>query len=64
MERKKTLKACKNGHTFYKRSDCPTCSIFEEERKLEDNFLSLLGAPARRALENNGIKMLEQLLAK
>jgi DNA-directed RNA polymerase alpha subunit len=26
-----------------------------------DNFLSLLSAPARRALENNGITTLEQL---
>jgi DNA-directed RNA polymerase alpha subunit len=27
----------------------------------QDNFPSSLGAPARRALENNGIKTLEQL---
>ncbi len=27
----------------------------------KDHFLSLLGAPARRALENNGITTLEQL---
>ena len=29
--------------------------------KANDIFLSLLGAPARRALENNGISTLEQL---
>lgn len=61
MEAKKILKMCKNGHQFYKSSDCPTCPICEEERKPKDNFLSLLGAPARRALENNGISTLEQL---
>jgi predicted RecB family nuclease len=61
METKKRLKTCKNGHQFYKSSDCPTCPICEEERKPKDNFLSLLGAPARRALENNGITSLEKL---
>ncbi|MEY3239253.1 MAG: hypothetical protein RIR11_691, partial [Bacteroidota bacterium] len=30
-------------------------------RKPKDNFLSSLGAPARRALEREGIKTLEQL---
>ncbi|MCC6186270.1 MAG: hypothetical protein IT256_03875, partial [Chitinophagaceae bacterium] len=61
METKKNLKTCKNGHQFFKSSDCPTCPICEEERKPKDNFLSVLGAPARRALENNGISTLEQL---
>jgi len=61
METKKILKTCINGHEFYKSSDCPTCPICEEERKPKDNFLSLLVAPARRALENNGILTLEQL---
>ncbi len=61
METKKILKTCKNRHQFYKSSDCPTCPICEEERKPKDNFLSLLGAPARRALENNGITTLELL---
>ena len=61
METKKQLKTCKNGHQFYKSSDCPTCPICEEQRKPKDSFLSLPGAPARRALENNGIKTLEQL---
>ena len=61
METKKNLKTCKNGHQFLKNSDCPTCPICEEERKPKDNFLSLLGAPARRALELNGIASLEQL---
>jgi predicted RecB family nuclease len=61
METKKRLKTCKNGHQFYKSSDCPTCPVCEEERKPKDNFLSSLGAPARRALEREGIKTLEQL---
>ena len=58
---KKILKACKKGHKFYKSSDCPTCPICEEERKPKHNFLSLIVAPARRALENNGILTLKQL---
>ena len=58
-----TLKTCPKGHKFYKSSDCPVCPICEEERKPEDSFLALLGAPARRALENEGITSLEKLSA-
>ena len=54
-------KTCSKGHTFNKSSDCPTCPICEAERKPKDHFLSLLAAPARRALENNGIKTIEKL---
>ena len=56
-----TQRTCEKGHTYYKSSDCPTCPICEAERKPKDGFLSLLGAPARRAMENNGITTLEQL---
>ncbi|MBL7919562.1 MAG: RNA polymerase alpha subunit C-terminal domain-containing protein [Bacteroidia bacterium] len=58
---KKELRTCPNGHTYYKSSDCPTCPVCENERKPQDSFLSLLSAPARRALENKGIKTLKQL---
>lgn len=61
METKINLKTCKNGHKFYKSSDCPTCPICEEARKPKDHFFSLLAAPARRALENTGITTLDQL---
>ncbi len=61
MELKKRLKTCKNGHPFYKSLDCPVCPICEVERKPKDNFYSTLAAPARRALENNGITTLQQL---
>jgi len=57
----KNLRICENGHKYYKSSDCPTCPICESERKPADGFLSTLGAPARRALENNGIKTVKQL---
>jgi DNA-directed RNA polymerase alpha subunit len=57
----KNLRTCNKGHNYYKSSDCPTCPICEEERKPETGFLSLLSAPARRALENNGITSLQQL---
>ena len=56
-----TLRTCNNGHQFYKSSDCPTCPICEAERKPESGFLSLLSAPARRALEGAGIHTLKQL---
>lgn len=61
MVKKGSLRICKYGHRYYKSSDCPTCPICEQERKPGEGFLSLLSAPARRALEHAGIKTLEQL---
>ena len=55
------LKKCKKGHEFFKSSDCPTCPICERENKPEEGYLRLLSAPARRALENNGIMTLNKL---
>jgi len=56
-----TLKTCPQGHQFYKSSDCPTCPVCEKERKPDSGFLATLSAPARRALENNGIFTIQQL---
>lgn len=64
MRAKKTItqkKVCPNGHTFFKSSDCPTCPICEQQQKPATGFLSALGAPARRALENKGISSLKKL---
>ncbi|HEY3406179.1 MAG TPA: RNA polymerase alpha subunit C-terminal domain-containing protein [Ohtaekwangia sp.] len=58
---KGTLRTCKNGHQYYKSSDCPVCPACEGERKPESGFLSLLSAPARRALEREGIDTLKKL---
>ncbi len=58
---KKELRICPKGHKYTKSSDCPTCPVCENERKPQNGFLSLLSAPARRALENNGITTLKQL---
>lgn len=57
----KTLRTCSQGHRYYKSSDCPTCPICEREREPAGEFLARLSAPARRALEGNGITTLEQL---
>ncbi|GGH27369.1 RNA polymerase alpha subunit C-terminal domain-containing protein [Paenibacillus segetis] len=57
----KDVRTCDKGHRYTKSSDCPTCPICEQERKPDKGFLSLLSAPARRALENNGITSLEKL---
>lgn len=61
MANTKILKTCIKEHQFYKSSACPVCPICEQKRKSNDNFLSVLAAPARRALEKNGILTLEQL---
>lgn len=58
---KKTLRTCPNGHCCYKSSDCPACPVCESAKKPEADFLLLLSAPARRAMENAGIQTLQQL---
>ena len=58
---KGSLRTCLKGHSYYKSSDCSTCPACEELRKPKEGFLSLLSAPARRALENNTIKTLTHL---
>lgn len=57
----KNKRTCANGHTYFKTSDCPVCPVCEQERKPTEGFLAELSAPARRALEKQGIKSLEQL---
>ncbi|UEG49608.1 RNA polymerase alpha subunit C-terminal domain-containing protein [Ferruginibacter lapsinanis] len=56
-----TIRTCSKGHQYHKNSDCPTCPVCERDRKPKSGFLSLLAAPARRALENNQIISLKQL---
>ena len=58
---KGTLRSCKKGHQYYKSSDCPVCPICAAEEKPEDGFLSVIGAPARRALQGQGINTIQQL---
>jgi predicted RecB family nuclease len=58
---KGSRRECTNGHVYYKSSDCPVCPVCEKDRKPDADFLSVLAAPARRALENAGIKTLKQL---
>ncbi|HSI90623.1 MAG TPA: RNA polymerase alpha subunit C-terminal domain-containing protein [Adhaeribacter sp.] len=55
------LKTCTQGHQFHKSSDCPTCPVCEKENKPNSGFLVTLSAPARRALENNGISTIHEL---
>lgn len=61
MSEKGRLRTCEKGHPFYKSSDCPTCPICEEKRQPKDSFLSFIGAPARRALERENIKTVDDL---
>ena len=61
MSQKGTLRICKNGHRYYKSSACPTCPVCEMERVPKEGFLSVLSAPARRALESKGINTVTKL---
>jgi DNA-directed RNA polymerase alpha subunit len=63
MATTKKLKTCSNGHSFYKSSDCPTCPVCEKERGPKEGFLSVLSAPARRALQNKSIDTVKKLSA-
>jgi predicted RecB family nuclease len=56
-----SIRTCPSGHHYYKSSSCPVCPQCEKGRVPEEAFLSLLSAPARRALENAGITTLPQL---
>ena len=56
-----TLRICDKGHKYYKSSDCPVCPMCEKESKPGAGFLSIVGAPARRALEREGINSLPKL---
>lgn len=60
METKKTLRTCASGHQYYKSSDCPVCPVCEGIKE-DDGIFSELAAPARRALENAGIRTVSQL---
>lgn len=57
----KNLRICEKGHSYYKTSLCPVCPICANEEKPDEGFLSLLGAPARRALQNEQITTLQAL---
>ena len=60
-EPRQNLKTCRKGHQFYKSSDCPVCPICEKAKDPGNGFLSMLSAPARRALENQHIRSLKDL---
>ncbi len=60
MNKKKALRICKSGHSFYKSSDCLVCPICEAENQFENDLLSSLSAPARRALKKEGIDTLKK----
>ena len=54
-------RTCPNGHTYYKSSDCPVCPVCEKQKSASTTFLQELGAPAKRALQDAGIRTLRDL---
>jgi hypothetical protein len=61
---KKSLRICPKGHRYYKSSSCPVCPICEQESEPDAAFLSMVAAPARRALEREGLTTLSKLSKK
>ncbi len=58
---KATLRKCKQGHSYYKTSDCPTCPVCEKNKKPADGFLATLSSPARNALIHYKIDTVKKL---
>lgn len=58
---KATLRTCKQGHSYYKSSDCPTCPVCEQNKKPASGFLATLSSPARRALIHYNIDKVKKL---
>lgn len=58
---KGSKRVCKNGHTYFKSSDCPVCPICENQKETTIDFYKGLSAPAKRALESAGIRSLKKL---
>lgn len=52
---------CREGHRYYKSSDCPTCPHCEAARTPASDLLAGLAAPARRALESINVRTTAQL---
>lgn len=61
INEKKMLRVCSNGHQYYKSSGCPVCPICEQINRPKEGFLSTVSAPAKRALEHEGILTLQKL---
>lgn len=61
MSAAKNLRTCAKGHQYYKSSDCPVCPVCEKQKKPGEGILSMMSAPARRALENIGISTAHDL---
>ncbi len=61
MATAKTLKTCKNGHKYYKSTDCPVCPVCEKIKKPESGFLAMLSNPARNALLHQGVDTVHKL---
>ncbi len=55
---------CYRGHKYYKTKECPACPQCVIDRVAKKNFLSSLPAPARRSLENAGIRTPRMLSLK
>jgi DNA-directed RNA polymerase alpha subunit len=60
MKQQPILKKCKNGHSFYKSSDCPAFPTCEKLKEPASGFLALLSNPARNALLHHEIDTIQK----
>lgn len=60
----KSRRTCPNGHSYVKSSDCPTCPVCETLGAPKDGWMAKLSAPARRALESEGITTVKTLAGR
>lgn len=57
---RKNERVCPNGHTYVRSSECPVCPKCDTVKKVESPWADL-PAPARRALEQAGIRTHKEL---
>lgn len=57
----RTIRTCDKGHRYYKSSECPVCPICENKKTVVSEWHKNFAAPARRALEREGLYQLESL---
>ncbi len=57
----RSKRRCDKGHTYYKSSACLVCPICENMKPMVSEWHNNFAAPARRALEREGLIQLESL---
>jgi len=61
LDAEEQVLVCEQGHKYRRKGTCRVCPKCERMKSIPDGFLKILSAPARRAMEANGITDLTDL---